>query len=82
MAIGPVILTVSLLQTNSIFGGFDDPLFQVRAEAALAHIDVKNVNMSATSGVLRPTDVFSYHSAAISQHLPSSSGMIVSQSAN
>ncbi|VDN06133.1 unnamed protein product [Thelazia callipaeda] len=48
----------SNFQTNSIFGTFDDTLFQARAaQAALAEIDVKNVNMAA-SGMLRPTDMF------------------------
>ncbi|KAL4003377.1 Pou domain - N-terminal to homeobox domain family protein [Acanthocheilonema viteae] len=67
----------SNFQTNSIFGTFDDTLFQARAaQAALAEIDVKNVNMAA-SGMLRPSDIFtfnrysSYHSTAAS-HLPSS----------
>ncbi|KAK6102129.1 Uncharacterized protein BM_BM8515 [Brugia malayi] len=61
----------SNFQTNSIFGTFDDTLFQARAaQAALAEIDVKNVNMAA-SGMLRPSDMFTYHSTAAS-HLPSS----------
>uniref|UniRef100_A0A915PVC1 POU domain protein n=1 Tax=Setaria digitata TaxID=48799 RepID=A0A915PVC1_9BILA len=61
----------SNFQTNSIFGTFDDTLFQARAaQAALAEIDVKNVNMAA-SGMLRPTDMFPYHPTAAS-HLPSS----------
>lgn len=47
-------------QTNSIFGTFDDTLFQARAaQAALVEIDVKNVNMAA-SGMLRPSDMFTY----------------------
>ncbi|CAD5222233.1 unnamed protein product [Bursaphelenchus xylophilus] len=43
-------------QTNSIFGALDDPFFQTRvaqaAQAQLAEIDVKNVNMN--------TNMFSY----------------------
>uniref|UniRef100_A0A9J2PXL3 POU domain protein n=2 Tax=Ascaris TaxID=6251 RepID=A0A9J2PXL3_ASCLU len=66
-------------QTNAIFGTFDDPLFQARAaQAALAEMDVKNVNM-ATGGMLRPSDMFtSYHPAA--PHLPSSSAEFDSSS--
>uniref|UniRef100_A0A915AHJ7 POU domain protein n=1 Tax=Parascaris univalens TaxID=6257 RepID=A0A915AHJ7_PARUN len=66
-------------QTNAIFGTFDDPLFQARAaQAALAEMDVKNVNM-ATGGMLRPSDMFtSYHPAA--SHLPSSSAEFDSSS--
>ncbi|CAG9533779.1 unnamed protein product [Cercopithifilaria johnstoni] len=61
----------SNFQTNSIFGTFDDTLFQARAaQAALAEIDVKNVNVAA-SGMLRPSDMFTYHPTATS-HLPSS----------
>ncbi|VDN54820.1 unnamed protein product [Dracunculus medinensis] len=59
--------------TNSIFGTFDDPILQARAAqaAALAEMDVKNVNM-VTGGMLRSADMFSsYHSTG--PHLPSSS---------
>lgn len=46
--------------TNSIFGTFDDPILQARAAqaAALAEMDVKNVNM-VTGGMLRSADMFS-----------------------
>lgn len=45
-----------LLQGNSIFGSVDDHFF--RAQAALAEMDIKNVNVSAAS-MLRPQDMFS-----------------------
>lgn len=44
------------LQGNSIFGSVDDNFF--RAQAALAEMDIKNVNVSAAS-MLRPHDMFS-----------------------
>uniref|UniRef100_A0A7E4VMT2 POU domain protein n=1 Tax=Panagrellus redivivus TaxID=6233 RepID=A0A7E4VMT2_PANRE len=44
-------------QGNSIFGAVDDPFF--RAQAALAEMDIRNVNVSAAS-MLRPQDMFSY----------------------
>ncbi|PAV76823.1 hypothetical protein WR25_25940 [Diploscapter pachys] len=44
---------------QSLFGGFDDPLLHARAAqaAALADIDMKNVNMSAAP-LMRAQDVF------------------------
>lgn len=45
------------LQGNSIFGtSVDDHFF--RAQAALAEMDIKNVNVSAAT-MLRPQDMFS-----------------------
>lgn len=44
--------TNARLQTNSIFGALDDPFLQSRAaqaaQAALAEMDVKNVNMGTS----------------------------------
>jgi class 4 POU domain transcription factor len=59
-------------QGNSIFGtSVDDHFF--RAQAALAEMDIKNVNVSAAT-MLRPQDMFSYgyHHA---QSLASSAGV-------
>ena len=41
------------LQNNPIFGGVDDQIF--RAHAALAEMDIKNVN---SASMLRPQDMF------------------------
>ncbi|VDK72256.1 unnamed protein product, partial [Cylicostephanus goldi] len=42
---------------NSLFGSFDDPLFQARAaQAALADMDVK---VNITNPLMRPHDMFS-----------------------
>ncbi|CAI4233420.1 unnamed protein product [Auanema sp. JU1783] len=65
---------------NSLFGSFDDSLFQARAAqaAALADIDVKNVNL--TNQLMRPQDMFSNYlmtsgqdTTNIYQGLPTSS---------
>ncbi|KHJ87562.1 Pou domain - to homeobox domain protein, partial [Oesophagostomum dentatum] len=46
-----------LLFNNSLFGSFDDPLFQARAaQAALADMDVK---VNITNPLMRPHDMFS-----------------------
>lgn len=69
------------MQTNPLFGSFDNPLFQAQAEAALASMDVKNVAVSAGT-MLRGSDVFgSYHSAHLPMTTVSSSGHTMPSSA-
>uniref|UniRef100_A0A1I7ZNW7 POU domain protein n=1 Tax=Steinernema glaseri TaxID=37863 RepID=A0A1I7ZNW7_9BILA len=73
-----------ICEANTIFGPFDDTLFQARAQAALAEMDAKNANVTA-AGMLRPSDMFSsYHAtqnlasstASTSDFDPASAGML------
>ncbi|CAB3403172.1 unnamed protein product [Caenorhabditis bovis] len=81
----PPVIDMRILRfqfNNSLFGSFDDPLLHARAaQAALADIDVKNVQL--TNQLMRPHDMFSNYfmtgsheasaAANIYQGLPSSS---------
>lgn len=58
-----------LFQNNPIFGNVDDQIF--RAHAALAEMDIKNVN---SASMLRPQDMFPYGYAT--QSLATSTGVV------